>query len=114
MLMADTLLSFCFLFNNFYKSIQPPKFMIVKLMGVMDLFTALVILLFQYKMIHNPLVISLGLYLIMKAVIFFGDFFSIVDGIVGIYMLLMMFVSFHTFTFIVVGYLAIKGFSSLV
>jgi hypothetical protein len=83
-------------------------------MGVMDLFKALVILLFQFKMIHNPLVVSLGFYLIMKAVIFFGDLFSVIDGIVGLYMMLMILVSFQTFTFIVVGYLTIKGFSSLV
>jgi hypothetical protein len=87
--------------------------MIVKFMGVLDLFAAAVILLFQYKMIHNPLVVSLGLYLILKAVIFFGDLFSMIDGVVGLYMLFMMIIPIETVTFIVVGYLAIKGLSSL-
>jgi len=88
--------------------------MIVKLMGVVDIFTALIIVLFQFKMIHNPLVISLGFYLIMKTVIFFGDFFSIIDGMVGLYMLFMTILSFQTFTLIVAGYLVIKGFVSLI
>jgi hypothetical protein len=87
--------------------------MIVKLMGVLDVFTALVLVLYQYNLIRNPLVVSLGLYLIMKAVIFFGDFFSIVDGIVGLYMLFMMLLAFETFTIIVATYLVIKGFSSM-
>lgn len=88
--------------------------MIVKLMGVLDLFTALIIVLFQYKMIHNPLIVSLGFYLIMKAVIFFGDVFSIIDGVVGLYMLFMIIWPVELVSFICVGYLAIKGFSSLV
>jgi len=88
--------------------------MIVKLMGVLDLFTALVIVLFQYKMIHNTLIVSLGLYLIMKAVIFFGDLFSFIDGVVGLYMIFMMVWPIEVLSFICVGYLAIKGFSSLV
>ncbi len=87
--------------------------MIVKLMGILDIFTALVIVLFQYKMIHNPLIVSLGLYLIIKAIMFFGDFFSIIDGIAGLYMLFMIIVSIETATFIVAGYLTIKGISSL-
>jgi len=87
--------------------------MIVKLMGVLDLFSAIVILLFQYKMIHNPLIVSLGFYLILKAVVFFGDLFSMIDGVVGLYMLFMLVFPIETITFIVVGYLAIKGLSSL-
>jgi len=87
--------------------------MIVKVMGVLDIFTALIIILFQFKMIHNPLIVSLGLYLIMKAVIFFGDLFSIIDGVVGLYMLFMMVWPVEVLSFICVGYLVIKGFSSL-
>jgi hypothetical protein len=88
--------------------------MIVKLMGVVDIFTALVIVLFQFNLIYNPLVISLAFYLIMKGIIFFGDFFSIMDAIVGFYMLLMIVWRFETFSFIVAGYLLIKGFVSLI
>jgi hypothetical protein len=88
--------------------------MIVKLMGVMDIFTALIIVLYQYRMIYNPLVISLGFYLIMKAIIFFGDFFSIIDGVIGLYMLFMTILSIQMITLIVAGYLVIKGFGSLI
>jgi len=87
--------------------------MIVKFMGLLDIFTAIVIVLFQFKYIHNPLVISLGLYLLLKAVIFFGDFFSIVDGIVGLYVLFMLILSFETLSFLAAGYLVIKGLSSM-
>jgi hypothetical protein len=102
-------------FNNFYKHPCFPEFnMIVKLMGVLDLFTALVIILFQYKMIHNPLIVSLGFYLIMKTIIFFGDLFSIIDGVIGLYVLFMMVWPIEVVSFICMGYLVIKGFSSLV
>jgi hypothetical protein len=82
-------------------------------MGALDIFAAIVILLFQYKIIHNPLVLSLGLYLILKAVMFFGDLFSMIDGIIGLYMLFMMIFPIEIITFIAVGYLSIKGLSSL-
>jgi hypothetical protein len=88
--------------------------MIVKLMGVLDIFTALIIILFQFKMIHNPLIVSLGFYLLMKAIIFFGDFFSVMDGVVGLYMLFMIAWPLEILSFIVAGYLVIKGFSSLI
>lgn len=87
--------------------------MIVKIMGVLDIFTALVMILFQYKMIHNPLIVSLGFYLILKGIIFFGDFFSVADGIIGLYMLFMILFPIQSFTFIASAYLALKGISSL-
>lgn len=87
--------------------------MLVKFMGVLDLFAAVVVLLFQYQLIHNPLVLSLGLYLLLKAVMFFGDLFSMIDGVIGLYMLFMMILPIEVITFIVVGYLSIKGLSSL-
>lgn len=86
--------------------------MIVKLMGALDIFAAIIILLFQYKIIHNPLIVSLGFYLIFKAVVFFGDLFSMIDGVIGLYMLFMLILPIETITFIVVGYLSIKGLSS--
>lgn len=87
--------------------------MIVKVMGVLDIFTAIVMLLFQYKLIHNPLIVSLGFYLIIKAVVFFGDLFSIADGVIGLYMLFMIIFPMQTVTFVAAGYLTIKGLSSL-
>jgi hypothetical protein len=87
--------------------------MIVKIMGILDIFTAIIIFLFQYRLIHNPLIVSLGLYLIIKAVVFFGDFFSIIDGIIGLYMLFMILFPIEIITFIATGYLVIKGISCL-
>jgi len=82
-------------------------------MGVLDLFTAIVIILFQYKLIHNPLIVSLGFYLIIKAILFFGDLFSLADGIIGLYMLFMILFSIELVTFVAAGYLIVKGISSL-
>jgi hypothetical protein len=87
--------------------------MIVKLMGALDIFTALIIVLFQFQLIHNPLIVSFGFYLLLKGIIFFGDFFSVIDGIIGLYMLFMIAWPIEVFSFIVAGYLVIKGFSSL-
>jgi len=87
--------------------------MIVKTMGLLDIFTAIVMVLFQFQAIHNPLIVSLGLYLIIKAVVFFGDFFSIIDGILGLYMLFMIIFPVKSITFIAAGYLTIKGISCL-
>ena len=87
--------------------------MVVKFLGFLDIFTALIIVLFHFRLIHNPLVFSMALYLIFKAIIFFGDMFSIVDAVVGLYMFFMIFHSVTWITFVFAIYLIIKGMISL-
>ncbi len=41
-------------------------------------------------MVPDHIVMAFAFYLLLKAILFFGDFFSVIDGIVGIYMLLMI------------------------
>jgi hypothetical protein len=88
--------------------------MVVKLLGFLDMFSAIVIILFHFKLIHNPLILSMAFYLIFKAVIFFGDMFSIVDGVVGLYMLFMMVYGVSWLSFAFAIYLMIKGIVSMV
>ena len=88
--------------------------MVVKLLGFLDVFAAIIIVLFHFKIIHNPLVLSMALYLIFKAVIFFGDMFSIVDGVVALYMIFMMIYGVSWLSFAFAVYLMIKGMISLV
>ena len=87
--------------------------MISKILGILDLFIAIGILLFQYNLIPYQVIISLSLYLIIKTIIFFGDFFSIVDGIVGLYMLLMAIFRIELISYIFIIYLIIKGIWSM-
>jgi hypothetical protein len=87
--------------------------MAVKLLGLLDIFAAVIIVLFHFKIIHNPLVLSMAFYLIFKAMIFFGDAFSIVDGIVGLYMLFMIIHSVELLSFVFAIYLILKGITSI-
>jgi len=87
--------------------------MLSKILGFVDFATAVVIILFQYNIVPVQLVISLSLYLIIKAIVFFGDFMSILDGIVGLYMLLMFLFKPEVISIIFAVYLTIKGIWSI-
>lgn len=87
--------------------------MIVKFLGFLDLLAAGVMILYFFEIIPYKFVLSLGLYLIFKAIMFFGDFLSFLDGVVGLYMLLMFFWTPGIITTIFSVYLIIKSLLSL-
>ncbi|HII29956.1 hypothetical protein COT48_02570 [Candidatus Woesearchaeota archaeon CG08_land_8_20_14_0_20_47_9] len=86
---------------------------ILKLMGLMDLFATIVMLLIHYNVLGWRLPLSLGMYLIFKGIGFWGDFASMVDLAAGIYMIAMIF-GLRTFlVFVFVGFLFQKTLFSL-
>ncbi len=84
----------------------------VKIMGLADLLSAFIILLLQLDVLGWRLAFVVAAYLFAKAYAFKGDFASILDGITGFYVLLMM-LGLHTFlAYIFMIYLLQKGLMS--
>jgi hypothetical protein len=87
--------------------------MIGKIMGFIDIFAGIIMLLAQFGIVKGYILFSLGLYLIIKFIMFFGDFMSVIDGIVGIYLILMLLVTFSAISILFAAYLIIKGIWSI-
>tara|TARA_Y100000034_G_C6909095_1_gene422962 strand:+ start:105 stop:371 length:267 start_codon:yes stop_codon:yes gene_type:complete len=87
--------------------------MIIKLFGVMDLLAAILLIFLKYAIGQNIAYIFI-IYLIVKGLLFFGDFNSIMDIICGIFMFLAVQRSFTIITWILVVFLLQKSFFSLV
>jgi len=62
--------------------------MILKFMGITDLFIALIIILIPLEIVSWKIALIATLYLFFKAFTFKGDFASIIDGMSGIYIIL--------------------------
>jgi len=101
------------IFITFIYFLQTSVFMVlVKIMGFADLLSAFIILLLHFDVVGWRLAIIVAAYLFTKAYAFRGDFASILDGITGLYVLLLMF-GLHTFlAYIFVIYLLQKGIMS--
>ena len=87
--------------------------MIVKIMSLLDLATAIVMILFQYGSVKSRLLMRFIAYLLIKAFMFRGDFASFLDACIAIYMIFMIFFSVPLLTWIATVYLiqkAITGF----
>jgi len=78
-------------------------------MGFMDVAVAAIMLLAQYAGLPAQVMISASVYLFIKAAMFFGDLMSIIDGIVGLYLLIMLFFRPELVTILFAIYLAAKG-----
>jgi hypothetical protein len=86
--------------------------MVVKLFGFLDLLGAIVFVLVQWDIGISLAYIVAG-YLILKSLIFIGDFSSWIDLIAGIYLLLVVFDIHSLFSIIFVLWLGQKGVFSL-
>lgn len=88
--------------------------MIIKFMGIIDLLTALILILVPFNLVSWKIVVIATSYLLFKAYAFKGDFASILDGASGIYLFL-TFLGFSTVLTPVFGiYLIQKSVFSLV
>jgi hypothetical protein len=83
--------------------------MLGKFMGVLDIFVSIAIILFQYNIIPGKIIFSLAFYLLIKTIIFFGDTLSMIDGLVAIYMMIMLLYQVEIISIICAVYLFIKG-----
>jgi hypothetical protein len=87
--------------------------MLVKLLGFLDFASAIIIAFFYFGIMPVNILIGASLYLVLKAVIFFGDFVSILDGIVGILTILNILMHVGWITYVAVVYLIAKGLISM-
>lgn len=83
--------------------------MIIKLLSVLDIATAVIILIYQYGNLKTKLLISFIAYLIIKAYMFRGDFASFIDLCIAIYMIIMIFYTAPILTWIAAIYLIQKS-----
>ncbi len=86
----------------------------LRFLGWLDIFTGFILVLMNIINIPLSLLIVGASYCIIKGVVFWGDFLSVVDLIVGIYIVFVMFGIFHSFAMLMGSYLIIKGGLSLV
>lgn len=85
----------------------------VKVMGLLDIISAIVIILLHFNVGTWRITLAFTCYLIMKAIAFKGNIHSIIDGAIGIYMLFLLF-GFHSIiTFAAAIYVLQKGAVSL-
>lgn len=84
--------------------------MLIKIiLTILDLIILIVILGLHFNFIHSFIITVLAvLYLIFKGIIFIGDLFSLLDILVGIYLVL-MYLGVQTFiTYIIIIYFIYK------
>jgi len=87
--------------------------MFVKVMGLLDIVCAFLVALFYFNVISShPLIVAM-IYLFIKCVVFFGDFLSILDGVVAVLILIDIFTQSGFLTYILVMYLLGKGVVSM-
>ncbi|MFH1072928.1 MAG: hypothetical protein V1743_05875 [Nanoarchaeota archaeon] len=88
--------------------------MLVKFFGLFDIAAALIIILMNYELVHSlRLAIIIAGYLLLKGIAFIGDIASIIDIIIGVYVLILFFFPMTFLTIIFAGHLVIKGVMSL-
>ncbi|MDD5331225.1 MAG: hypothetical protein PHE43_00165 [Candidatus Nanoarchaeia archaeon] len=85
----------------------------IQLLGVLDMIAALALFLTKFDKLEIMAWIAAG-YLIIKALLFFGDFGSIVDGICGIIVIFGIFGVFGIVSYLAIAWLVTKGLISLV
>jgi hypothetical protein len=88
--------------------------MVIKLLGFLDLATAVIIAFFYFGIAPVQVLVGASLYLILKAAVFFGDVGSIIDGIIGLLTILNILMHVGWITYVAVVYLIAKGLISMI
>lgn len=86
---------------------------LVKIYGILDLCSAVVLVLMQFYSAAWRLSLGLAFYLIIKSAIYIKDFMSWIDLGVAAYMIILLWQGSIILTLIFAGYLTIKGIWSL-
>jgi hypothetical protein len=89
------------------------------LFGILDLLAALVVILATLAIVPFRIVLGFAMYLLIKGIIFKGDFASFIDIVIAILLIIIYFVKSSSPFFIVLSvviaiYLVQKGFFSFV
>ena len=87
---------------------------VLRVFGIMDLLTALAMVLGQHDIVGARLLMVFAAYISSKAFMFKGDFASLTDLLTGVYIIFMM-LGLKTFiVYILAAYLVQKGIVSLI
>lgn len=86
---------------------------LLRVLGVLDILAAAIIMLYTLELVTIRVLISFILYLIIKGLMFKGDFASLIDFLIALYMILMFFTSSFWISLFASLYLLQKGLSSL-
>ncbi|MBN1275191.1 hypothetical protein JXA12_02775 [Candidatus Woesearchaeota archaeon] len=87
--------------------------LLLKFFGIMDLYSAAVMVLVQTGAAPWRIIITAAAWLLLKGWVFRGEPASMIDTAIGVYHLLMFFLPVPVLTFVFAGYLVIKGVLSL-
>jgi len=87
--------------------------MFVKALGIFDIIAAFILLFSSYHWISYTPVVVAAIYLIIKALIFFGDALSMLDGILGIVALINIALGIFWLNYVILVYLLGKGIVSM-
>lgn len=87
--------------------------MILKLMGLMDILSVLILLLFKYGIISQKFVIIATIYLAIKGIIFFRNVVSLADFGVAVIFVLALFGVYNVLTWIAMIWILQKAILSL-
>jgi hypothetical protein len=86
---------------------------LMKFFGLMDLYSAIVMLLVQLDVTPWRVILTASGWLILKGFLFRGDFASMIDLGIGVYHIIMVILPIAFVTYILAIYLIIKGLMSL-
>lgn len=88
--------------------------MVLKLLGLLDIASAIIIALFYFGVMPIHILLGASFYLMLKAVIFWGDFGSILDGIMGFLTMINILMHIGWIAYIAFIYLLAKGLISMI
>ncbi len=86
---------------------------IVKLFGLLDLYSAVVMLLVQFDVIKWRMILTATAWLLLKGYMFRGELASMIDMGIGFYHIIMLVMPIPIITWILAIYLILKGTQSL-
>ena len=87
--------------------------MIVKILGTADIIITAILILLHYDLIGWRIGLTAASYLIIKAIVFKGNITSIIDGVCGVYIIIMCFGLSTIISWIIAIYLLQKAVFSL-
>ena len=87
--------------------------MLIQLLGILDLVHGILLVLSLIFPVPMIAIAFFAIYLVLKAIIFWGDILSIIDGIVGLYSVISLFAPIYKLSLIFGIYLLVKGVLSL-
>lgn len=87
---------------------------LIKFFGIMDLYSAIVMLLVQFDVTPWRVILTASAWLILKGLLFRGELASMIDLAIGVYHILMVVLPIPFLTWVFAIYLIIKGIQSLI